>query len=661
MKKFNKVTAALVSAMVAFMPLKSFASDSGWTTSGTRDLLAQPSTTVPTPSTQWTDYDREEVYPNTVMTREYVTMEDGTQLATFITLPADENGVAIDQEFPTILVISDYNTGLGNILPPVLGTFMGAADPYMVKRGYASVTFDGRGTGASEGTWDAWGSSQPDYEQIIDWVVEQPWTDGNLAVRGVSDLSINALFAAETGHPAIKAVFALEPIGDAYRDTAVTGGNPNTFFLTWWFTLTTLMNTLNLDIFTDAETALPIVQDHLLDALAEFQLPMMLKAIQGDDEVVYDGPFWETRSPIKRIDNIQAPTFLVGAVDDLFQRGVPAMYERLKDRVETKMIILPGTHIDGAFMTTGLIDTHGLPAFNHIELQWYDKYLKGMDNGAENMPQTTQYFKGLEKLAVTTDWPAPEATAQRYYLHRDGSLDEAKQPFWSWPRTLVDFGIDDVCSPSTARWSLGILGFIPLPCLENNNNAGLFNLLYETPSFDQDYAINGPMQANIWMATSNFAGSLSVRIDDIDPQGNATPISNGLINLKARAVDESRSRELDGMSIQPWHPYNKNAEQMVWPGNIMKVELEVFPSSAVIKAGHKLRVAVGPSNLPQGISGGIDGLLQTLPGTMTVYNDKNHPSNIVIPTVPMDSMTIVPAEGSPDASIIDIIGGLGLF
>lgn len=655
----RKFMALVLSATMALTPIVSASAQaSNWTTSGTRDYLAQPGTTVPTTSTTWQDYDRDEQYPNTVRTREYVAMPDGTTLAAYVTLPADENGMAIEAEFPTILVISDYNTELGNLLPPKLGTFMGAADPYMVKRGYASVTFDGRGTGNSEGTWDAWGSSQQDYLPIIEWVTEQPWTDGNIGVRGVSDLSINALFAAQTGHPAIKAVFALEPIGDAYRDTAVTGGNPNAFFITWWFTLTTLMNTLNLDLFSSPDTALPIVQDHLLDALTEFQLPILLDALKGTDEVVYDGEFWETRSPIKRIDDIQAPTFLVGAVDDLFQRGVPAMYERLKDRVESKLIILPGTHIEGAFRTTGLIDPLGLPEFNHIELQWFDKHLKGIASGTEDMPQVTQYFKGLDRMVVTTDWPAPEASAQRYYLHNNGQLKDRRQPWWTWPRTLVDFGVGGACTPSASQWSLGILGFIPLPCLENNNRAGLFNLLYETPAFNEDVAINGPMQANIWMSTSNFAGSLSVRIDDLDPQGNASPISNGLINLKARAVDETRSRELDGISIQPWHPYTKDAAQAVWPGNIMKVQLEIFPSSAVLKAGHKLRVAVGSSNLPQGVSGGIDGLLQALPGTMKVYSDKHHPSNIVIPTVPMDSMTVVPATGTADTSIVDIIGEL---
>ncbi|MBK8971694.1 MAG: CocE/NonD family hydrolase [Hahellaceae bacterium] len=639
MVSLRKITAVLMSVTVASLPMAAYSYEtSDWSTSGTRTEIAQPGVTLPATTTAWKDYDREELYPKTVMTRQTVTMADGTKLAAYITLPADENGQAIQGQFPTLLVISDYNVPLGNLLPPKLGTFMGAADPYMVKRGYASVSFDGRGSGNSEGVWDAWGSSQGDYEQIIDWVAAQSWTNGNIGLRGVSDLSINALFAAETGHPAVKAVFALEPIGDAYRDTTFTGGNGNIFFITWWFTLTTLMNSLSVDAFSNPQQALPVVKDHLLNAMTKFQVPIMMKAIFGDKETVYDGAFWDTRSPISRIDNIKVPTFLVGAVHDLFQRGVPAMYEQLKDRVTTKMVILPGTHIEGAFMTTGLLkQPAGLPPFNHIELQWFDKYLMGMDSGAEDIPNTTQYMIGQDQMAVTSDWPAPEAEAERLYLHSNGSLKTKKQSLFGMPRTLFDVWYAGGCSPSSSQWSLGILGFIPIPCFETNNSAKLFNLLYETPVYESDYAFNGPIQADIWVSTTGVAGNVSVRVDDIDPSGKASPISNGLLNLKARAVDSSRSRTLDGQMIQPWHPFTESASKSVYPASVMKVQVEIFPTSAVIKAGHKLRIAVGPSNVPQGIATGIDGLLQMFPGLMTVYSDSMRPSSVVIPTVPASS------------------------
>lgn len=647
MHNLKKVTAIVMSVVMLVMPVLAAASQaSGWTTSGTRSLNSRPDIPVSTPTRQWQDYDPAPLYPNTVrLPKQIITLADGTRLAAYITLPADSAGNPVTTALPTVLVISDYNVQLGERLGPPLGIFLGAADPYIVKRGYASISVDGRGTGSSEGTWDAWGSTQGDYEQIIDWVVQQPWSNGSLALRGVSDLGIHALFAAETGHPAIKAVYAGVPLADGYRDTVFTGGTGNILFLSLWFSITTLLSALNLELLSDPDLALPIVQDHLRDALLEFQVPLFVRGVLGDPEVVFDGPFWRSRSPLERVSDIQVPTFLVGAVHDIFQRGTPLLYEQLKNRVDTRLVILPDTHVEAAFVTAGLLPTGknlGFPDFNHLELQWYDQYLKGQDSGADRQPRVTQYMIGIDQLAVTSDWPAPEAKAKRYYLHSNGSLKTKRQPFFGMPRTLLDIWFAGGCSISTSQWSLGLLGLIPLPCFETDNAAKLFNLLYETPAFESDFAINGPIQADIWVSTTGIEGTLSVRVDDVDPLGNATPISNGLMALKARRVDNARSRTLDGQSIQPWHPFTKAAQKPVFPGMIMKVPVEVFSTSAVIKAGHKLRIAVGPSNLPQGLQTGLDGLLQLAPGLMTVYSDYWHPSSVVIPRVPVSSFTPVP-------------------
>ena len=153
---------------------------------------------------------------------------------------------------------------------------------------------------------------------------------------------------------------------------------------------------------------------------------------------------------------------------------------------------------------------------------------------------------GQDQMAVTTDWLAPEAQAERLYMHSNGSLKTSKQSWFGMPRTLFDVWYAGGCSPSSSQWSLGILGFIPIPCFETNNSAKLFNLLYETPTYSSDYAFNGPIQADVWVSTTGIAGNLSVRVDDLDPSGKAVPISNGLLNLKSRKVDASRSRTLDG-------------------------------------------------------------------------------------------------------------------
>ena len=85
-----------------------------------------------------------------------------------------------------------------------------------------------------------------------------------------------------------------------------------------------------------------------------FQLSAVLNGTTGGD-LVYDGPYWKTRSPIEVLDRIQVPTFVVGGHHDLFQRGEPLIYERLKGRVPTRLLMGPWTHVNGS---TGA----GLPA-----------------------------------------------------------------------------------------------------------------------------------------------------------------------------------------------------------------------------------------------------------------------------------------------------------
>lgn len=636
--------------VLVLFPIQELLADNNWTTSGTRSLLSEPNQIISNGSRTWQDYDRPEEYPNTVrLPTKTILLDDGVELAAFITLPADELGNPIDQDFPTVIVISDYNVTLGNIFSDLgsnLGVFLGAADPYIVKRGYAVVSVDGRGTGKSTGVWDAWGSSQGDYQQIIDWVLAQPWTNGDLALRGVSDLGIQALFAGATGDPAVKAIFSIVPAADTYRDTVFTGGSGNLLFISLWLSLTTLASVANPDIILNPEEGIPEVIDVLSDALLEFQLPIFTQALLGDDELLYDGPFWQPRSPIERIDQIQAPTFIIGSVHDIFQRGELNLYEQLKRNVDSRLLVLPGNHIEAALATSASQGQLGLPPTNHFELQWYDQHLRGFNAGVEQIPQVTQYMIGLDRFATSDDWPVPQAEPKRLYFHPFGKLKEDSAGIFGGSKTVYAFPASGLCSISSAQWSLGILGFVPLECFEDNSFTELFfNVIYETDVLTEDLAINGPIQADIFAATTNFVGLVSVRVDDVAPDGRVTPLTNGLLNMKHRAVDESRTRTLAGENIQSWHPYTEAAEQSVYPNITMKLPVNIQPTSAVIKKGHKLRVAVGPSNLPQGTILGEEGLLQLLPTWLTVENNYWYPSSIVLPVVPNNSFSIVPTGG----------------
>jgi predicted acyl esterase len=149
--------------------------------------------------------------------------------------------------------------------------------------------------------------------------------------------------------------------------------------------------------------------------------------------------------------------------------------------------------------------------------------------------------------------------------------------------------------------------------------------------------INGPIEADIWMSTTASDAGLSVRVDDVDSSGNAVALTNGIQTASLRAVDTTRSRTLDGLMITPWHPYTAASVQSVGSGNAVRVAVEIFPTSAMIAQGHSLRIAVGASDLPQGIPP-LPTLLASLLGTLTVYSEAAYPSTVVIPVVPVSAL-----------------------
>ncbi|NKF21311.1 CocE/NonD family hydrolase [Solimonas marina] len=606
-----------------------------WTTLGTRAVTASDDKPITSNGDAvWTDYDPEPTYAGMQhQAMQYVTMRDGTKLAVYVTLPTDADGNVVTTPLPTILVQTSYNGVAGQAV-----TAIGGADPYMVEHGYATVVVDVRGTGQSEGDWEAFGEDeQADYAEIVDWVTQQSFCNGSIGLYGVSYLGITTVITAAQQNPAVKAAFPIVPIGDGYRDIVFTGGQVNTTFIPLWLGLVSVLGLTDPVLITDPATGLQVLLDHVLNAVAGFQVPTILKALAGDPDTAYDGDFWQVRSPLENDAKIEVPTFVVGGLHDLFQRSEPMTYESIKHQAPAKLLIGPWTHIEAAFGEGLPSTTDGIPALNHIELRWFDQYVKGLDVGADTMPNVTQYVLGLDRYATATDWPHPDAKAQRLYLRGDKTLTTDMPAADEDSNPVVQLPIEGLCSISTSQWTAGALGLIPLPCFENSNASEVWAVKYETPAMTDDTYFNGPIEADIWMSTTALDAGLSVRVDDVDENGVAKSLTNGIQTASLRAVDATRSRTLDGESIQPWHPFTQDSVLDVTPGDAIMVPVEIFPTSAMIAKGHKLRIAVSASDLPQGVPP-IPTLLQSLVGALTIYSDADHPSSVVLPVVPASDL-----------------------
>jgi putative CocE/NonD family hydrolase len=491
-------------------------------------------------------------------------------------------------------------------------------------------------------------------------------------VAGTSYLGITSLFSAEQQNPAVKAVFAQVPMGDAFRGTVGIGGLLNAEFISLWLPLTQALSVTNSDAIKRNPTYSAQItaanQEHI-DAINGWYLPTVNNSLAGmTGYSTDDGDFWAIRSPLERAASIKVPTFIVGGSNDIFQRDEPLLYEQLKNNVTSKLLIVKGAHLQSVLAAqkdNNNSTANGAPKSELLMLQWFDQYVRGMNTGAASLPNVTQYVQGYgvlgDRFASATDWPHPQATTQRLYLRGNMTLStqapflpEAKHTIAEPTAAVVSYAastdgttvkakvtINDGsdCSSSYVQWSLGIGGLLPKGCYTDSNTVEKDQkaLIYQTSPLTADMYINGPMQADIWMSATNTEAAVAVRIDDVDVWGNATPISTGLMSASYRAVDNSRSRYINGVMVQPWHAFTVASKQAVVPGQAMLVPVEVFPAAALIRKGHKLRIAISASNQAEGIWA-TPQQLKANGNVSTIYNDPSHPSSIVLPLVPTSAL-----------------------
>lgn len=615
------------------------------------------------------NYHRPRDYEHTVsLPLQYIDTSVGKKLGVYVTLPANEKGEPAEGPFPVILVQSAYNLSMMSFLPLKGGILVGAPDPYIIKRGYALVAVDALGSGVSEGGWSLLGEEeQIAYGDVVDWVQQQPYFNGRLGAAGASYMAISSLFSAQQRPDAFDALFATVPMGDSYRGTVSTGGLLNGVFLSHWAVLTHTLTTQNLVAMLKwpehYDTIWGATQEHI-DRIDEYYLPMLNDALWGEDYLTYDSDYWRTRSPIHNIHKVHTPTLLTGGLHDIFQRDVPLLYEELKKNTDTRMFIHNDDHLGS--IVNAMIGGDDVEPLMNLMLKWFDYYLKDIDSGVEQIPQVTQYVKHSARgtqgsgYVITSDWPHPLAEPERWYLRGDMGLtrnppenDEQTHEMSVGPFAeievrkgksegllVADIEIHDgtECSPSYWQWTLGAAGVLGFDdCFWDNSELAKGSLNFESATMEEDYFINGPVQADIWLESSVPDAVLSVRVDEVTPAGKSFPISNGLLLASARKLDETRSRFLMGEMIQPYHFFTKEHNQPLVPGEVVKLSVEIFSTSALIRKGNRLRISLAPSNQAQGlvnyprrdiIAGGVT----------TIHNSAEFPSSVVLPIVPASEL-----------------------
>jgi len=576
-------------------------------------------------------------YPGTVTQHDLaIPMSDGTVLRGDLTLPADAGGAVVPGRWPVVVTITAYNKSAQ--ASPAASGLLGAPPAYLVQRGYAQLTVDARGTGSSEGSWCAFCTREnTDAGEVMTWAAAQPWSNGSTAMSGPSYMGIDQIFAAATRPPGLKAIFPQVPAADVYRDVVASGGQVDVGFIPLWLGLVTGTGVIPPAVTaTDPQSGLKAFAQHL-STLGSFTGPMLLDALGGQEQA-YDGDFYAQRSPINVVDRVQVPTFLVSGEYDLFQRGTPLLFERLQQQgVPVKMVVGPWNHLQ-ASAGDGLADAgHG--SLEELQLRWFDHWVKGMpDPGLDDIAPITYFEQGTDRWRTADRWVDPADTratalplAGSAVPGSPGTLGTA--PTGDDRATVLPVPVAGLCSRSADQWTAGLLSQLQLlngACLDDNRVNDTSATLFETAPMTRTLPILGPIDARLFVSSNTGDGMLSVGVSDVAPDGSVKRLTGGWQVISMRSLDTSRSRYLDGRIVQPYHPFTQASVAPAAPGQVVPVDVEVFPTGAAIQPGHRLRLSVQAFDVPH-----LAPTLPQTPGvltTMTVHSSAAFPSTVVLPT-----------------------------
>ena len=473
-------------------------------------------------------------------------MRDGIRLMTNVFRPAKPG------KYPAILSLAPYGKHsyppdkqferIPNVGPLPFSEYTGweMPDPvYWVPNGYIVVGADCRATNQSEGAHFAHFDPQiaRDFHDLVEWIAEQEWCDGNVGSNGVSYLAATQWLGASENPPHLKAAIPWEGFNDFYREHVTHGGMPDTnFYREIWGRR---MNSQTGFIARDATAE---------DSIAEQKNRPLL-----DD-------FWRSKHP--DLSKISTAILAVAswATAGLHTRGSVEGYKQASSK--NKWLYGHGRkEWETYYAREGL----------ELQKRFFDCFLKGHENGMRETPRVRievrdYFYDGRDRYF--DDFPVPETDYRPLYLDAEnGSLNESPVANEWHTRYSAQKSVSEIDSTT---WEY---------------------------TFDDAVDIIGHMKLKLWV---NAEGAddldLHVAIKKFDKHGNEVyfpdfqHIEDGLAASGWLRVSH---RELDEEKSTPWQPWLKHERLLkLGPDEIVPCEVEILASATGFRSGEKLQLIV---------------------------------------------------------------------
>ena len=296
---------------------------------------------------------------------------------------------------------------------------------YYLVRGYAVVTSSGLGSKGSDGI-NTTGSDLEvaAYKNIVEWLngkrkaysdktsnheVKADWSNGNVAMTGLSWAGTTTFGVASTGVEGLKTIVPAAGIASWY-DHFNSQGSPLD---------TGASNDLSwLSVYTSGRILDKEDWDKVKDYYAAYITK--LNELQHKDGHNYNEEYAKRDYTLNAANLKAAPLIIQGLNDDNVKpKHFELMLEAYKKAgIDPKVLLHQGNHIYPSTRWSGT-EVAG-QAFNDLMNLWYSHYLYGIENGIENLPQVTaQDNLDPSKWHRFDKWDTDQAISGRIYSKRE--------------------------------------------------------------------------------------------------------------------------------------------------------------------------------------------------------------------------------------------------
>jgi hypothetical protein len=344
--------------------------------------------------------------------------------------------------------------------------------------------------------------------------------------------------------------------------------------------------------------------------------------------------YWDKINLHNRYSEIRIPvlhlggwydTFLKSTIDDWV--GVRQESDDLNARENQWLVISPIDH-EGTPDRTHRIGQLHIGEFSSWSRwedaeQFFDYWLKGVDNGFGDTPRVKIFVTGDNDWRFEEDWPLPNTVFTKYHLHStgkantssgDGTIDTVASEEEPPDSYIYDPENPVIAALESDLWHYAKT-LVDRTSVEERRDV----LVYTSESLEEEREITGPIGVTLYAASSAKDTDFNATLVDVFPDGYCHMIQEGIIRARLRESDKEPS--------------------LIEPGKIYKYSIDLWATSYVVKKGHRIRVEISSSNFNRydrnpntGSQFGVDDEL--MKATQTIYHSKEYPSHLSLPLIP---------------------------